>query len=172
MITIFSSTNRKNSYTNKVANIYLSTFKNNNIKSQIFDFQELPIDFIFSNSYGNKTKDFEFLINKYLINIEKYIFICPEYNGSIPGVLKAFIDCSDYKLYKSKKISLVGVANGRAGNLRGIDHLTSIFHHLGGEVFSIKPKLSNIQESFKNDGLINKQYLEIINHHINSFVEF
>ena len=28
-------------------------------------------------------------------NTEKYIFICPEYNGSIPGVLKSVIDCSD-----------------------------------------------------------------------------
>ena len=50
MITIFSCTNRQNSYTHRVADIYSSIFKNNNIKSQIFDFQELPDDFIFSNS--------------------------------------------------------------------------------------------------------------------------
>ena len=172
MITIFSSTNRKSSYTHKVANTYFSILNNNNIQSQIFDFQELPIDFMFSSSYGNKTKAFELLINKYLLNIEKYIFICPEYNGSIPGVLKAFIDCSDYKLYKSKKISIVGISNGQAGNLRGIDHLTSIFHHLGSEVFSMKPKFSNIQESFNKNKLINKKYLETIKHHINLFIEF
>ena len=128
MITIISSTNRKNSYTKKIAEIYLSIFKKLNINAQIFDFQELPNSFLFSSSYGNKTKEFESLINKYLINSEKYIFICPEYNGSIPGVLKSVIDCSDYKLYNSKKISIVGVSSGHAGNLRGIDHLTSIFH--------------------------------------------
>ena len=79
MITIFSSTNRKNSYTHKIANTYLSILNNNNIKSQIFDFQELPIDFIFSSSYGEKTKDFDFLINKYLINIKKYIYNINKY---------------------------------------------------------------------------------------------
>ena len=172
MITIFSSTNRKNSYTYKIASTYLSILNNKNIKSQIFDFQELPIDFIFSNSYGETTKDFEFLVNQYLIDIDKYIFICPEYNGSIPGVLKSFIDCSNFKLYKSKKISIVGLASGQAGNLRGIDHLTSIFHHLGSEVFSIKPKFSNIQEAFKNDKLINEKHEETIHRHINKFIEF
>ena len=172
MITIFSSTNRKNSYTHKVANSYLSILKSKNIKSQIFDLQELPNDFIFSNSYGESTKDFEFLVNNYLKNTDKYIFICPEYNGSIPGILKSFIDCCNFKLFKSKRISIVGVASGKAGNLRGIDHLTSIFHHLGSEVFSIKPKLSNIQEAFKKNELINEQYEEEIHDHINQFIEF
>ncbi len=172
MITIFSSTNRKNSYSYKMANTYLSILSKKNIKSQIFDFQELPIDFVFSNAYGKTTIEFDFLVKKFLIKIDKYIFICPEYNGSIPGVLKSFIDCTNFKLYKSKKISIVGVASGQAGNLRGIDHLTSIFHHLGSEVHSIKPKFSNIQEAFKKNKLINKKYEEKIHHHINEFIKF
>ena len=128
---------------------------------------------VFGGSYfGNKTKEFDFIVSKYLSNIEKFIFICPEYNGSIPGVLKSFIDCTNYKLYKSKKISLVGLSSGRAGNLRGLDHLTSILHHLGSEVFSLKPIFSNIHEFFQNDELINKQYLKEINNHLDSFNKF
>ena len=172
MITIISSTNRKNSFTKKIADTYLSICNSLNVNAQIFDFQELPIDFLFSSSYGQTTQEFELLINKYLKNSQKYIFICPEYNGSIPGVLKSVIDCSDYKLYKSKKISLVGLSSGHAGNLLGIDHLTSIFHHLGSEVFSIKPKFSNIQASFENDQLTNIKYLESITNHIELFMEF
>ena len=172
MITIFSTTNRKQSYTYKIANIYFSILKEKNIQVQILDFQRLPADFIFSNAFGNINSEFDSIVRKYLYNLEKFIFICPEYNGSIPGVLKSFIDCTNYKLYKSKKISLVGLSSGRAGNLRGLDHLTSILHHLGSEVFSLKPIFSNIHESFQHDELINKQYLKEINNHIDSFNKF
>ena len=172
MITIFSTTNRKDSYTHKIANIYFSILKEKNIQSQVLDFQKLPADFIFSNAFGNKTNEFDSIVSKYFSDIEKFIFICPEYNGSIPGVLKSFIDCTNYKLYKSKKISLVGLSSGRAGNLRGLDHLTSILHHLGSEVFSLKPIFSNIHESFQNDELINKQYLKEINNHLDLFNKF
>ena len=172
MITIFSTTNRKDSYTNKVANIYFSILKEKNIQSQVFDFQKLPIDFLFSNAFGNTTNDFDSIVNKHLLNVDKFIFICPEYNGSIPGVLKSFIDCTNPKLYKSKKVSLVGLSSGRAGNLRGLDHLTSILHHLGSEVLSFKPIFSSIHESFQGDELINAQYLKEVNNHIDSFNEF
>ena len=104
MITIFSSTNRDNSFTYKVSNIYFSIFKELDIKAQICDFRKLPENFLFSSSYGKKNKEFDLLIDKYLNKITKYIFVCPEYNGSIPGVLKSFIDCSDDKLYKLKKV--------------------------------------------------------------------
>ena len=173
MITIVSATNRENSFTYKVANIYFTCLNNLNVESQIFDFRDLPDDFLFSSSYGRKNKKFDLLVNKYLIGIDKYIFICPEYNGSIPGVLKSFIDCCDYKLYKSKKIGLVGISDGHAGNLRGLDHLTSIFHHLNSEIHSSKPKLSHISKGFNKKGdLINEKYLQLINDHINSFSNF
>jgi NAD(P)H-dependent FMN reductase len=48
----------------------------------------------------------------------------------VPGSLKLFIDaCSvrEYKQnFKGKKAALVGIASGRAGNLRGMDHLTGV----------------------------------------------
>ena len=72
------------------------------------------------------------LEKKWLLPAEKYIFISPEYNGSIPGVLKCLIDVSDVKkVWKGKKALLTGVSKGRAGNLRGMDHLTGIMHYVG-----------------------------------------
>lgn len=172
MITIISSTNRKNSFTKKLANTYNLLCKEFNMQSQIFDLQYLPQDFIFSCSYGRSTKEFDELLNKYFLKAEKYIFIIPEYNGTIPGILKALIDCADYKSFKSKKVSIVGVSSGRAGNIRGVDHLTSIFHHLGSEVFNINPKLSNINISYKENELIDDKYLELIKNHLNQFNEY
>jgi len=172
MITIISSTNRKNSYSKKVANTYSQLCKEFNIPSQIFDLQYLPKDFIFSCSYGQSTKEFDEQLNKYFLKAKKYIFIIPEYNGTIPGVLKCLIDCADYKSFKSKKVSIVGISSGRAGNIRGVDHLTSIFHHLGSEVFSINPKLSNINQSYNENELIDEKYLELTKNHLKQFNEY
>ncbi len=55
---------------------------------------------------------------------QKFIFVSPEYNGSIPGVLKAMFDISDVKkTWWGKKALLTGVSTGRAGNLRGMDSI-------------------------------------------------
>tara|TARA_Y100000589_G_C26938233_1_gene541240 strand:+ start:186 stop:704 length:519 start_codon:yes stop_codon:yes gene_type:complete len=172
MITLISSTNRKNSYTKKVAEVYLHLMNKEKIDSQIFDLAEIPNNFLTINSYGKISEDFELMSNKYLKNVNKYIIICPEYNGSIPGFLKIIIDYSDYSIYQSKKVSIVGISSGHSGNLRGIDHLTSIFNHLGSDVFSLQPKLSKIQESFKNENLINKNYLDLIKRHIKLFINY
>jgi len=41
---------------------------------------------------------------------------------------------------------LVGVASGRAGNLRGMDHLTGVFNHVGSIVFPNKLPISNCKD--------------------------
>ena len=73
----------------------------------------------------------------------------PEYNGSIPGIFKTFIDsCNIDTCFRGKKAALVGIAAGRAGNLRGLDHLTDILHHSGCEVLSYKLPISSIRQLF------------------------
>ena len=59
-----------------------------------------------------------------------------------------------------------------SGNIRGVDHLTSIFHHLGSEVFSINPKLSNINQSYNENELIDEKYLELTKNHLKQFNEY
>lgn len=66
-----------------------------------------------------------------LIPAEKFIIIMPEYNGSYPGILKLMIDNTDIKrAWAHKKVLLVGVSTGRAGNLRGMEHLTGVLLHM------------------------------------------
>src|SRR5690606_14800672 len=66
---------------------------------------------------------------RYLIPADKFVFIMPEYNGSFPGILKLMMDNSDIrKCWWYKKAMLAGLADGRAGNLRGLDHMTNILN--------------------------------------------
>ncbi len=114
------------------------------------------------------------LEKEYLIPAEKFLFIMPEYNASFPGILKLMIDNSDVKkCWWYKKAALVGVSDGRAGNLRGIEHMTSILHYLKVNVLYNKVLLSRINEEIDNSGnLIKPETSAMINQQVEEFLKF
>jgi NAD(P)H-dependent FMN reductase len=144
MITIISGTNRKGSYTKRVAEIYKQFIEKQNIDCQIFSLETLPKDFIFSE-FEEQSDSYISFITPFIINCNKFIFVIPEYNGSFPGILKAFIDTVPPKYFRGKKSCLVGVSSGHLGAVRALDDFTDILHYLGVEVLSNKPKFSNIE---------------------------
>ena len=173
MITIVSATNREGSITYKVAMLYSEILNQMDVKHQIFDLSHLPNDFIFSNFDDTSTDDFVNQVDQYIIKADRFIVISPEYHGSYPGIFKAFIDCIGNEGIKEKKVALVGVSTGRAGNLRGLDHLSALFHHLRAEVYSSKPKLSVVHKLFnEQDVLDDSDTLKLIQNQINGFLTF
>ena len=173
MITIISATHRKDSLTYKIARSYSDLLNGQNIENQIMDLCDLPSDFMFSNFYGASTEVFENMVEKYINRAEKFVVVSPEYHGSYPGIFKALIDCIGNTFIKDKKVALVGVATGRVGNLRGMEHLTSLFHHLKAEVLSSKPKLSEVHKLLGENGEIkNPETVKLLQDQIDSFVKF
>ena len=173
MITIVSTTNREESMTYKVALSYSKLLDQMHVEHQIFDLCHLPTDFMFSNFGDTATDDFVNQVDQYINKADRFIVISPEYHGSYPGIFKAFIDCIGNDGLKDKKVALVGVASGRTGNLRGLDHLTALFHHLRAEVYSSKPKLSVIHKLFnEKDVLDDLDTLKLIQNQINGFLTF
>ena len=114
------------------------------------------------------------LEKQFLIPAEKFIFIMPEYNASFPGILKVMIDNSDIKkCWWYKKAMLVGISDGRAGNLRGIEHMTGILHYMKVHVLYNKVLLSRINEEMdKNGALIKPETEKLINEQVDDFVKF
>ena len=173
MITIISATNRKDSLTLKVAQFYSTLLTAKNIPNQVMDLGDLPRDFMFSNFYGATTPEFSAMVDVYINKADKFVVASPEYHGSYPGVFKSFMDCIGNNGISNKKVALLGVATGRAGNLRGMDHLTSLFHHLKAEVFSSKPKLSQVHKLLNDQGKIeNPETVALLQDQIDRFLKF
>jgi chromate reductase len=109
-----------------------------------------------------------------LIPTTKFIFVAPEYNGSIPGVLKIMVDISDYKkVWWGKKALLTGISLGRSGNLRGMEHLTSILHYLKVVVHPNKLPISSVDKMLNGSGIIHDQgTLDAINIQLDEFIAF
>lgn len=175
MITVVSATNRPHSYTEKVAKVYQQRLKNKGIDSRYLSLMEMPRDLIVNEMYDKpRNTAMEQLESEFLIPASKFIFIMPEYNGSFPGVLKAFIDASDIKrCFHNKKACLVGVSDGRAGNLRGMEHFTNILNHMKINVLHLKIPISNVVSHFDDAGnFTSHEALKLMDHQIDLLWQF
>jgi len=165
MYTIISGTNRLNSHTEKVAIEYQKILRKKNIEASIFSLKNIEL--------LKKNSAFSTLEAGVLVPTRKYIFIIPEYNGSYPGVLKAMIDISDVKTWWWKKALLTGISTGRAGNLRGMDHLSDSLQHLNIFVHPNKLPISMIDKVMDENGVIHSEStLKAINKQLDEFIEF
>jgi NAD(P)H-dependent FMN reductase len=172
-ITIISGTNREDSYTLKVAQFYFNYAKKNFDGNVLLaDFRELPKDIAFEEVYGKRTKQFEQFIEKYFANSDKFFWIVPEYNGSYAGITKIVIDAIHPRYFYYKKVCLTGVASGRAGNLRGMDHLAIVLQYLRMNVFYNKLPISKIEEVWGDNGPITQEQENAIIQQIDEFLNY
>lgn len=171
---IISSTNRKKANSYKLSKQYQHLLKQEGIEAPVLDLAELPVDFVFSALYdqAQQNKSFNSLIE--MVNeAEKLVFVVPEYNGSFPGVLKAFIDGMDYPhTFKGKKAALVGHSAGSQGSALALSHLTDILNYLGTNVLSLKPRLMLIDKYIGQEGTEHPPYLALLEEQIEMFKSF
>ena len=104
---------------------------------------------------------------------EKFVFIVPEYNGSFPGVLKAFIDGLEYPgTFRGKKCALVGLSSGVQGAGLALSHLTDIFNYCGMHVLALKPKLARIEANMEDTKITNQLYNDLLKEQALSLLSF
>ena len=174
MITIISSTNRKNSVSRQVALQYQQILYERNVESDIVDLEHLPADFIATALYENQGANVDFNpIRDSMKEAQKYVFIVPEYNGSFPGILKTFLDALDFPgTLKGKKCALVGLSSGVQGGVMAMSHLTDIFNYLGMHVLALKPKLIRINEKMKDGKIVDESYVKMLKNQAVALIEF
>ena len=97
----------------------------------------------------------------------------PEYNGSFPGIFKLLMGISDIaKCWNHKKVMLVGVANGRAGNLRGIDNMTNMCHYMKMNVFHHKLPISSVSAELVDGRLVHENTIATVTTQVESYIKY
>jgi len=174
MITVISGTNRLESKSLQVAQYYINLLKERNAETQLIDLSHLPQDFIFTALYGKPHQHPEFFSFVEKINqSDKFVFIVPEYNISIPGILKAFIDGLDYKKsFQNKKCALVGISAGNIGGAIALSHLTDILNYLGMNVHAIKPRLPKVDSLIENGEIKDKFLADLLSAQVDALLTF
>lgn len=171
MWTIISGTNRKGANTLKIAKSYQQIARGLGVDIELISLEDLPLDLISVDMYHTPHSNLEAWMDQYVYPAEKFTFIVPEYNGSIPGIFKLWMDAVDiHRAFKFKKVSIVGVSNGRAGNLRGLDELTNIAHYLKMNVFYQKIPISVVKNLLdQNDQIADEATIKLVEQQIEQF---
>lgn len=174
MITVISGTNRIGNVSVKVANSVVELLTRMGEEVQLLDLQKLPRDFVFHNDvFGNADPGMSAISDQFVKNADKFVFVVPEYNGSIPGITKAFIDAIWPEQFQNKKAALIGLASGRAGNVRGLDHLTNILNYLHVAVLPHKINITHVDAHMSEEGHLKEQKtLQLIQKQMSSLVAF
>jgi len=178
MITVISGTNREDSKTSIVSNALLDLLKDLEQEAHFVDLAQVSIDIKQEHLYDEE-KLSEALIkiqDNSIIPAEKVIYVAPEYNGSYAGFLKYFIDVISVRKYKetfnNKKCLLIGVSSGRAGNLRGLDHLTGSLNHVGSIVMPGCLPISQIGSHLTDAGALNDETINLLKEKLDQFIIF
>lgn len=173
MLTIIAGTNRPGSSTLKLAVYYQRKLKEKGVEANILSLENLPDNLLKTDFYGKRSEEFKPFLE--LVNAsDKFIFIIPEYNGSFPGVLKTFVDACDFpESFYDKKAALIGIASGKYGNIRGIDHFTGVCHYFNMHIFSLKLHIPFIRKEMDADGnLTEADTIKFTNEQIDRFLKF
>ncbi len=106
------------------------------------------------------------------------LFVTPEYNRSIPGVLKNAIDVASRPPGKSsllgKPVGLVGNAPGQLGGVSAVKHLQNILPSISGPVLG-QPEiyLNGVGDAFDDKGNLVKESLQkMLQQYIDAFAAF
>jgi len=91
MIEIIVGTNRRNSNSSVLAEWLLKIYQDIGADAQIIDLVKLPLETFSPDAYSEKPEAVLGFTQR-IVKSSGLVLITPEYNGSMPGALKLFID--------------------------------------------------------------------------------
>ena len=81
------------------------------------------------------------------------ILATPEYHGSFSSVMKLLIDNLGFpSALSGKPVALLGVAAGRIGAIKALEHLRSVASHVGAQVLPGPVSVASVGSSMEKDG--------------------
>ncbi|MBS7564210.1 NAD(P)H-dependent oxidoreductase [Mucilaginibacter sp. Bleaf8] len=173
MITIVASTNRPDSSTLKLSKYYQKLLSDKGLTANLLSLMDLPSAFIQTDMFGKRSAEFE-PIQKLITDTQKFLFVIPEYNGSFPGVLKAFIDACEFpSSFYDKKAALVGLSSGKYGNIRGVEHFTGVCNYMHMHILPLKLHIPAIHKELDAEGnLFQPDTVKFVNEQVTKFINY
>ena len=152
MITVISGTNRTGSVSAQVAAFIAEAYADLGAKVGILDLAELPLETLAPDAYVEKPARVLEFIDQILAS-SGLVVIVPEYNGSMPGVLKLFIDMLPFpESFEDRPVSYVGLAAGQFGGLRPVEHLQQVFGYRNALNFPRRVFIPAVGAVMKSEG--------------------
>jgi chromate reductase, NAD(P)H dehydrogenase (quinone) len=152
MITLLVGTNRPGSNARKVARHLEEIYAALKVPLHVLDLANLPPEIFSPSSYAEKPKSFAPFAEAILRSSGLHV-VTPEYNGSVPGVLKYFIDMLKFpESFERRPVCFVGEAAGMWGALRPVEQLQAIFGYRNACIYPERVFLPRINDLLDDAG--------------------
>ncbi len=173
MMTMLIGTNRPDSNTRKVARHVEEIYAEMKVPLHIIDLATLPPEIFAPTSYGKKPKAFLPFADA-VLKASGLVVVTPEYNGSLPGILKYFIDMLKFpESFEKRPVCFVGLAAGVWGALRPVEQLQMIFGYRNALLFPERVFLPKINDLLDDNGrLKDPELVDRLRKQAVGFVEF
>lgn len=153
-ITLVSGTNRPGSNTRKVVSHVARLYAELGQPVEILDLAELPPEIFHPSSYASKPASFARFSDAVLASDGLHV-VTPEYNGSVPGVLKYFIDMLKFpESFEHRPVAFTGLGAGMWGALRPVEQLQAIFGYRNAFVFPGRVFMPGVNSLLGDDGSV------------------
>ncbi|MGZ3768278.1 MAG: NADPH-dependent FMN reductase [Bdellovibrio sp.] len=155
---IISGTDRPDSNSMKVSKLIKNVYQTLGEEVEIIDLKEVKSFLHDDLHYGKTSDDLKPYIDK-VLSSEGLIVVCPEYNGSMPGVLKYFIDHLKFPdSFEYRPVCFVGLG-GMFGALRPVEHLQQIFGYRNAYVYPERVFIMNVHKVLDPEGQIKDEVI-------------
>ncbi len=173
MITLVVGTNRPGSRARLVARQVEEIYRNLKVELTVADLADLPPEIFNPSSYEGKPSTFA-PFQDAILAADGLVVVTPEYNGSVPGVLKYFIDMLEFPAsFDRRPVCFVGVAMGMWGALRPIEQLQQIFGYRNGFIYPERVFLPHVDRLLDSEGrLTDSDLLDRLRKQAVGYVDF
>lgn len=173
MITILVGTNRPGSNSRKVAAQVEELYRGLGHAPAVIDLAKLPLDLFLASAYAEKPAAFS-PFSEAVLRAGGLHVVTPEYNGSVPGVLKYFIDMLKFpESFERRPVCFTGVAAGLWGALRPVEQLQAIFGYRNAHLFPERVFIPRVHEQLDENGrLKDPELVERLRSQAKGFLEF
>jgi NAD(P)H-dependent FMN reductase len=152
MIVIISGTNRPGSNTRKVTAHVEAHYQALGVKTHLLDLAELPPEIFSPTAYAEKPASLAKFTDA-ILAADGLVIVTPEYNGSVPGILKYFIDMLPFpESFEQRPVCFIGLAAGIWGALRPVEQLQAIFGYRNAYIFPERVFLPGIHKLLDEAG--------------------
>ena len=173
MMTLVVGTNRPDSSTRKVAKHIEEVYAELKVPLRVLDLAELPAEIFSPKSYGEKPKSF-LPFAEGVLQADGLHVVTPEYNGSVPGVLKYFIDMLKFpESFERRPVCFTGLSAGIWGALRPVEQLQAIFGYRNAYIYPERVFMPQIYNLLDDNGrLKDAELLKRLKSQVEGFVAF
>lgn len=172
---IIVGTNRPDSNSKKVALLVQKMFELKGEKVELLDLAEIEVEQIHGGHFGGKTA-LPPKLSAAVDSVSKsdgIIFVIPEYNGSMPGVLKSFVDQWKFpETFEGRPTAFIGLGGMWAG-LRPVEHMMQVMSYRNGYLFPIRVFIPFVWKVMNKEGQIEDPIiLGLLNQQVEGFQKF